>query len=76
MCIRDRNRTLSQLEYDTVVNELLRLGLTDGYVQELESAREDFIPPFEKLEISVSYTHLKEVILGNFSRHDVILAFD
>ena len=51
MCIRDRNRTLSQLEYDTVVNELLRLGLTDGYVQELESAREDFIPPFEKLEI-------------------------
>lgn len=45
------NRTLSQLEYDTVVNELLRLGLTDGYVQELESAREDFIPPFEKLEI-------------------------
>lgn len=45
------NRTLSQMEYDTVVNELLRLGLTDGYVQELESAREDFIPPFEKLEI-------------------------
>lgn len=48
---RELNRTLSQLEYDTVVNELLRLGLTEGYVQELESAREDFIPPFERLEI-------------------------
>lgn len=44
------NRKLSRLEYDTVVNEMIKLGL-DGFVQELESADEGFIPPFEKLEI-------------------------
>lgn len=44
------NRKLSKLEYDTVVNEMIKLGL-DGFVQELESADEGFIPPFEKLEI-------------------------
>lgn len=48
---RALNRRLSQLEYDTVVNEMIRLGLNDGYVQELESADAKFIPPFEKLEI-------------------------
>lgn len=45
------NRKLSKLEYDTVLNEMVKLGLTDGYVQELESADTEFIPPFEKLEI-------------------------
>ena len=48
---RALNRRLSRLEYDTVVNEMIRLGLSDGYVQELESADAEFIPPFEKLEI-------------------------
>ena len=47
---RELNRRLSRLEYDTVVNEMIKLNL-DGYVQELESADEGFIPPFEKLEI-------------------------
>ena len=48
---RALNRRLIRLEYDTVVNEMIRLGLSDGYVQELESADAEFIPPFEKLEI-------------------------
>ena len=42
------NRKLSKLEDDTVVNEMIKLGLDNGFVQELESADEGFIPPFEK----------------------------
>ena len=40
------NRTLTQQEYDEVVDFAVELGLENGFVQEGESAAESFIPPF------------------------------
>ena len=34
-------------EYDKVVDQMLELGLTGGYLQELSSAKEEYIPPFD-----------------------------
>lgn len=42
------NRTLTQEEYDAVVDELFRLDLLDGYVQELSSAVDTYTPDFDK----------------------------
>jgi len=41
------DRTLTQREYDRVLNEMIKLGLLDGYVQELSSATGDFTPDFD-----------------------------
>jgi len=41
------DRPITRLEYDVVVNHLLKLGLTDGYVQEREAADVRFIPAFD-----------------------------
>ena len=41
------NRRLTQEEYDLVVNHLLDLGLEDGFVQELSSSDEKYIPSFD-----------------------------
>lgn len=41
------NRRITRREYEKVVNRLLELGLTGGYLQELSSAREEYIPPFD-----------------------------
>ena len=41
------DRRLTQEEYDRVVNHLLELGLEDGFVQELSSADEKYIPSFD-----------------------------
>lgn len=41
------DRRLNQNEYDKVVEHLFRLGLEDGYVQELSSADEVYIPAFD-----------------------------
>ncbi len=41
------NRTVSQEEYDEVVDHLFALGMEDGYVQELASASAQYIPPFD-----------------------------
>ena len=40
-------RRLTQEEYDRVVDHLLELGLEDGFVQELSSSDEKYIPPFD-----------------------------
>lgn len=40
-------RSLTQQEYDSVVEYLLELGLENGYVQELSSASDEFIPAFD-----------------------------
>ena len=40
------NRTITQQEYDDVVDFAVELGLENGFVQEGESAAESFIPPF------------------------------
>lgn len=41
------HRRLSRGEYDKAINAAVRLGLTNCLVQELSSAREDYIPDFE-----------------------------
>lgn len=40
------NRKLKPIEYKAVVSHLQKLGLTNGYVQEFESASEVFVPDF------------------------------
>jgi putative pyruvate formate lyase activating enzyme len=40
-------RRLTTLEYDSVVNEAVRLGLTDGFMQQRDSANTAYIPPFD-----------------------------
>ena len=40
------NRKITTYEYEKVLNEAIRLGLTDGYMQEKSSAKEEYTPPF------------------------------
>lgn len=40
------NRRITTYEYNKVLDEAIRLGLTDGYMQEKSSAREEYTPPF------------------------------
>ena len=40
-------RRLFQEEYDAVVDHLMELGLEDGFVQELSSSDEKYIPAFD-----------------------------
>ena len=41
------DRRISTWEYRQVVNTAIELGLTDGYMQEKSSAREEYTPPFD-----------------------------
>lgn len=41
------NRRITTYEYEKVVDEAVRLGLTDGYMQKKSSAREEYTPPFD-----------------------------
>lgn len=43
---KEINRTLTSLEYDSVVSEAIRLGLINGYIQDRCSATLGYIPPF------------------------------
>ena len=45
--VDELDRRLSQAEYDAVVDRLLELGLEDGFVQELSSSDEKYIPAFD-----------------------------
>lgn len=40
-------RRITSYEYRKVVDEAVTLGLTDGYMQEKSSAREEYTPPFD-----------------------------
>ena len=40
-------RRITTYEYRRVVDEAIRLGLTEGYMQEKSSAREEYTPPFD-----------------------------
>ncbi len=42
------DRRLTAREYDRVVDEVFRLGLDDGFIQELSSADENYTPDFAK----------------------------
>jgi putative pyruvate formate lyase activating enzyme len=41
------NRRITSMEYDSVVAEAVRLGLTGGFMQQRSSADEAYIPPFD-----------------------------
>lgn len=40
-------RRITTYEYRKVIDEAIRLGLTNGYMQEKSSAREEYTPPFD-----------------------------
>lgn len=43
---KEINRLVTGYEYNTVVNEALRLGLDQTYIQDKSSAKEEYTPPF------------------------------
>lgn len=45
--VDELNRRLTEEEYDRVCDHLFALGLEDGFVQELSSSDEKYIPPFD-----------------------------
>ena len=44
---KEINRRVTSFEYDSVVKEAIGLGLTEGYMQERSSAKEEYTPPFD-----------------------------
>ena len=40
------NRKLKPIEYKMVINHFLKIGLKNGFSQDLDSASEEYIPPF------------------------------
>lgn len=40
------NRRITSYEYNKVLDEAIRLGLTNGFMQEKSSAKEEYTPPF------------------------------
>ena len=40
-------RRITTYEYQKVVDTAIELGLTDGYMQEKSSAKEEYTPPFD-----------------------------
>ncbi|MCX7920757.1 MAG: radical SAM protein [Clostridia bacterium] len=45
-CHKEIDRRITTMEYRKVVDHLYKLGLENGYVQERESAKEEYIPDF------------------------------
>ena len=41
------NRRITTYEYEKVLNTAIELGLTNGFMQEKSSAKEEYTPPFE-----------------------------
>ena len=41
------NRRITTYEYEKVLNTAIELGLSDGFMQEKSSAKEEYTPPFE-----------------------------
>jgi putative pyruvate formate lyase activating enzyme len=41
------SRKLSEEEYDQVVDFAVRIGVENGFIQEGDTAKESFIPPFD-----------------------------
>lgn len=44
---KEINRRITTFEYESVVEEAVRLGLSNGYMQERASADQEYIPPFD-----------------------------
>ena len=41
------DRRISTWEYRQVIDRAVELGLTEGYMQEKSSAKEEYTPPFD-----------------------------
>ncbi len=41
------NRKITDFEYRSVVDEAIRLGMTNGFMQERSSAKKEYTPPFD-----------------------------
>ena len=41
------SRRITTYEYEKVLDTAIQLGLTDGFMQEKSSAREEYTPPFD-----------------------------
>lgn len=54
------NRRITTFEYESVRREALRVGLTNGYMQERSSAKKEYTPPFN-LEGIRKYTELYDM---------------
>ncbi len=44
---KELNRRITTFEYESVVKEAIRLGLSSGFMQERSSAKEEYTPPFD-----------------------------
>lgn len=44
---KEINRRITAFEYKSVVDEAIRLGLQNGFMQEKSSAKEEYTPPFD-----------------------------
>lgn len=44
---KEINRRITTFEYKSVVDEAIRLGLQNGFMQEKSSAKEEYTPPFD-----------------------------
>jgi putative pyruvate formate lyase activating enzyme len=44
---KEINRRITTFEYESVVAEAVRLGLTEGFIQERSSATAEYTPPFD-----------------------------
>jgi putative pyruvate formate lyase activating enzyme len=41
------NRRITSYEYNKILDEAIRLGLDQGFMQEKSSAKEEYTPPFD-----------------------------
>ena len=46
-CMPEMNRTVTEVEYDEVIDYALSLGIENGFIQEGSAADESFIPAFD-----------------------------
>lgn len=44
---KELNHRITTLEYDSLIKEAVRLGLTDGFMQQKSSAKKEYTPPFD-----------------------------
>lgn len=44
---KEINRKITSFEYNSVVDEAIRLGLDNTYIQDISSAKEEYTPPFD-----------------------------
>jgi len=56
MSFETLRRRVTELEYESVVNHMFSLGLEDGFVQELSSADEKYIPRFDLTGVPDCFT--------------------